>query len=645
MAKPRSTNAKQTKATAASTFGGVTSSQHKPFTAKPRLIALCALLFTCVVFVFSPAVQNKFLSWYGDDPLYVTANSHVATGLTFENIRWALTSTERSNWHPLTWISHMVDCELYGLKPAGHHFTNVLLHAAGAVLLFILFHRMTRATWSSMAIAILFALHPLRAESVAWVSERKDVLSACFWMLTLLMYVRYVEGQKAGARRAKMFYLATLISFALGLMSKGMLVTLPFVMLILDYWPLRRFPNETPAEKQATTKPSVTDSIGRLILEKLPFLLMAAGASVLVYVTQDKWGFVRSSQSYPLSSRIENAIVSYVRYLGKMVWPTQLTSSYPHPGHWPVVVVVVCGAVVIGISVVSLIMRRKRPYLMVGWLWYLGTLVPVIGLIQVGDQSIADRYTYIPMIGILLSSVWFISELSKNWCRRNAVLATATGLILVCWIPLTILEIRYYKDGVTRWRRNLEVTDDVGQRYPYAMVLDDEGRTEEAISEMQTLLKAQPNHAQARMNLGTMFDKLGRVEEAIAQYRETLKIAAGFNDARYNLGLHLLQKGLHDEAVREFKECLKYNPRDARAMNALGTIDAQSGRLNEAIEYFKNAIAIKPDYAEAHLNLGLALMDGGSRQDAAEHLQEALRLDPTSADARKYLDELKQNLK
>ena len=603
--------------------------------AERRFPGICVLLFAVVAAVFLPSLRNDFLYWYGDDPLYVIENFHVNSGVTLENLRWAFVSTDRSNWHPLTWISHMIDCQIYGLKPWGHHLTSVLLHAANVVLLFACLRRMTGAIGRSLALAVLFGLHPLRVESVVWVAERKDVLGTFFWMLTLWAYARYVGAENSkterstfNVQRSTFNYALALVFFACGLMSKGMQVTLPCVLLLLDFWPLQRV---TSNEWRVARK-----QIGTIVLEKIPFVLLAFAVSALTFFTQKSWGFVQTLDAYPLDVRLENAVVSYGRYLGKMFWPVDLCSFYPHPGHWPTATVLIVGSLLVGITIFTLLKFRRHPYLATGWLWYLGTLVPVIGLVQVGGQSIADRYTYIPMIGILIICIWGVWELASRW--RYPLIVFVSAILIFC-VGIAERQIRFFKDGVTIWQHNVAVTGHGGLAgYALGLALNQQGRTEEAIVEMEEVLKLKPDWADAQCNLGNMFCKQGRFDEGIGHYHEALKINPGLTEAHHYLGLALAKKGLLDDAIAQFREAVTMSPSFAKAHDALGTALQVKGQLDEAIGEFEKAIKAGPDYARAYNNLGTALLQKGHREEAVANFQQALRIKPDYADARKNLE-------
>lgn len=613
-------------------------------------------LYGLVVAVFFSAVQNDFLYWYGDDPLYVLENRYVNSGLSLENIGWAFTSTERSNWHPLTWISHMLDVEIYGLKPWGHHLTSIQLHGLNTVLLFVALWRMTGATWRSFAVAALFGIHPLRVESVAWVSERKDVLSCFFWMLTTLLYVLYVEQVKAAGPRRKLFYGLSLCSTALGLMSKGMLVTLPFVLLLLDFWPLRR----------------VTTGTKTLIIEKIPFLLLALATSMLTFQTQKSWGFVATLNAYPFDVRLENAVVSYIRYIGKLFWPVDLCSFYPHPGHWPIGLVWFAGITLILISVAAMLTHRNRPYLGIGWLWYLGTLVPVIGLIQVGGQSIADRYSYIPTVGILLILVWGGYELAQRFRVPSRLLMIGLAAVVLPLIVLSHQHVKRFKDSVTLWSHNVLLTGKYGiAQYALGLAQTQQGNVDEGIRELteiverkpdwievrgnlagmlvrkgklaearkhcEAALQLNPNYPLAHQNLAMIYRLEGNLEKAITHFVQTIQYDPQNAGAHYFLGLALLEKGLFTDAAEVLSVCVHLNPMDARAHNFYGAALGQIGEAEAGMHHLRLAIRLDPDFAEAHNNLGVALFNLGRNGEAAAHFQEALRSRPGFDQARQNL--------
>ncbi len=611
------------------------------------------LLVLVTIAVYWPATGYHFTNL--DDPEYVTSNVHVQGGLTVASVEWACLNPVCCNWHPLTLWSHMLDCQLFGLNPWGHHLTNVVLHALNAALVFALLQLMTGATWRSLVVAALFSLHPLRVESVAWVAERKDVLSGFFGLLALIAYARYAQGQspeskvqrpKAGVQSpqtegaarsavpgsmfdvrpsARRFWYWTAVGmFALGLMSKPMLVTWPFVMLLLDYWPLRRFEPSAVNSQRAT--------ILRLVGEKLPFFALAALESAATLLVQR--GAMTGVESLPLGARFQNALISYCRYLGKLFWPTDLAVYYPHPGHWPLGAVALAGALLLGISALVWMRRRRYPYLLVGWLWFLGTLVPVIGLVQVGAQAMADRYTYLPSLGVLILAVWSAYELTRDWRYQAVALPVAGGAVILFCLVCARQQLSYWKDSETLFRHALAVTkDNWAAHINLGNALGTKGQLDEAISHFQEALRLKPFQADACISLGVALDRKGQTEEAIRQFREALRLQPDRADVHYNLGNALAQRGQTDEAIRQFKEALRLESHNADTHNNLGMAFARQGQTDEAILQFQEALRLKPDNANAHNNLGVVRGRKGQVDEAISQYQLALRLKPDWAEA------------
>ncbi|HVM49872.1 MAG TPA: tetratricopeptide repeat protein [Candidatus Acidoferrum sp.] len=702
----------------------------------PRLSAALAgiLLFLAVLGAFLPALRNGFVGY--DDPDYVTENDHVRAGLTWEGVEWAFRSTEAANWLPLTRLSHELDCQLFGLAAWGHHLTSILLHALNATLLFVVLRRMTGATWRSFAVALLFGLHPLRVESVVWISERKDVLSTLFWMLTLWAYVRYAEGRGARTEggsgehptsniqhptsnerphaprstlHSLLFYGLSLLFFALGLMSKPMLVTLPFVLLLLDYWPLgclaslkskvsslESTEGATRNTQHATRDPYPPrfslQPLASSLVEKLPFFLLAAVCSAVTFTVQMHGGAVIAG--LPLSARLANAAVSYCRYVGKLFWPVHLAAFYPGVEHWPTGVVTAAALLLSAVTAAAIALRRRHPYLLVGWLWYLGTLVPVIGLVQAGMQSMADRYSYIPSIGLLLMVVW------GGWALIRAVTPSAAPAGLppagaapakavkmpaaraAAWMltaaaaglctGLTIGQLAYWKDTESLFQHALKVTENnYGAHHALGMALDRQGRLDEAIAEyratllakgdyvlaynnlgvdlaaqgkldeatrqLQTAIRLDPAYADPHNNLGNILEKQGRFDEALAQFEEAVRLKPDFPKAHYNLGVALGRQGRTDEAARDFQRAIALKPDDAESHNNLGVMLQRQGQLRAATGEYLTALRLNPGYPSAAYNLGVVLAEQGQLPEAVDAFREALRLKPDYPAARTNL--------
>jgi len=663
---------------------------------KPERAALCYWLLALITLaVYLPLIEARFITF--DDISYLTDNPKVRAGLTWDGVRWAFTQSHAANWHPLSWLSHMLDCQLYGLKPAGHHLTSLLFHTANTLLLFALLKRLTGAFWRSAFVAALFALHPLHVESVAWVAERKDVLSTFFFLLTLLAYGRYAaksEGRNpkaegnpkleireagAGSHRptarstfhvsrftfhASRFYALSLLFFALGLMSKPMLVTVPFVLLLLDYWPLGRLQLSTLNPQPST--PSRAASIWRLVVEKIPFLVLSVASCVVTMIAQHKGGALASLEgesAVSLESRLINVPISYVWYLAKTLWPSDLAVIYPYAREWPLPRVLLSTAVLVALTGAALWQARRRPYTLAGWLWYLGTLVPVIGLVKVGVQSIADRYMYIPSIGLFVIVAWGVADLTAGWTHRAVPLAVAATAVLTACALGAGAQLLYWLDAESLFRHTLAVTQNnylacnnlgsyfaqqsqpelakkyyrsaiaiapnyIGARNNLGAMLVNQQKYDEAIATLEEALRADPQSADLESNLGAALSRAGKAQQAMDHLRNAIRLRPEYALAHYNLGNALLEQNQLAEAAAEFRLTVKLNPYYADARNNLALSLAKQGKPDEAMAEFKRALALQPGLAPAYYGLGEVLVDQGKLDEAVVQFHEVLRLQP-----------------
>lgn len=545
---------------------------------------ICALLALMTLAVYWPVVHQEFTNY--DDLDYVTNNPQVQRGITEPTVVWAFTTTHAHNWHPLTWLSHMLDCDLFGLDAGAHKLVNVAFHIASTLLLFLALNQTTSAPWRSAFVAAAFALHPLRVESVAWVAERKDVLSVFFWMLTMWAYVRYVKQPE---RRA---YWLIAGFFALGLMAKPTLVTLPFALLLLDVWPLRRVPLEQPSEARRRILP--------LVREKVPLFALCAVSSVITFWAQGTAGGESAIKSLPLVLRAFNAMISYLRYINKTFWPVDLAVFYPHPGAWKFSEVLFAVVAIVCLTIVLVRVVRVSPWLTVGWLWYLGTFVPTIGFVQVGDQALADRYTYIPSIGLFIMIGWGLPEAVSAWRKGEVALKVAAIGVIAALVGTTRHQLQYWANSTALFEHALAVTKD--------------------------------NYI-AHNNLGIVLVEKRKIKEATMHFREAVKIYSEFPEANKNLADVLAQAGQLDEAVRHYKQALQGKPDWPETHNNLGLTLARQGKLEEAIEHFSRAVQMDPKAEIAHSNMALALMKLGRLDEAHAHASRALNLDPLDAQA------------
>ena len=569
-------------------------------------ILICLALLFITIAVFYQVRRFDFISL--DDKLYVYDNPNIQTGITLQSIKCALTTGCAANWHPLTWLSHMFDWQLYGDNAGNHHITNLIFHIANTLLLFIVLKQMTSKLWQSAFVAALFALHPLHVESVAWVAERKDVLSTFFWMLTMWAYVNYVNAKGQTRRSAPTkWYFATLFLFALGLMSKPMLITLPFVLLLLDYWPLERFGKRT---------------VFYLIREKIPFIILSVTSSVITFFVQRSGGAVATLTIISIKYRVYNAFISYVKYIEKMFWPNRLAIFYPHSGlNVSVLNAVISAVLLIVVTMVILRLAKNHRYLITGWFWYLGTLVPVIGLIQVGGHAMADRYSYVALTGLFIIISWGVPDLLAKWQSRRIVLWTSSSIVLFILTVLTYLQLQYWRNSITLYQHALAVTkNNYAIHFGITQPLLDEGRIEEAIRHSSEAVRMKPDYADAINALGASLHRAGKIDEAICYYESALKIAPNLAGAHLNLAAAFMVKDRFADAVAQYEivqssadtpglnhnhkyakhlaETLWHDPNSASAHYGLGQILEKSGKINEAVTHFEKALQLKPDWVE-----------------------------------------------
>jgi Flp pilus assembly protein TadD len=572
-----------------------------------RDLAVVLFLTAAILAFYGQTVRHEFV--YYDDDRYVYENPHVRKGLSLENAAWAFTTMWAGNWHPLTWLSHMLDCELFGLHAGYHHLVNVFLHIFNSLLLYLVLKGLTGAVWRSGMVAALFALHPLHAESVAWVSERKDVLSTLFFLLTLWAYGRYAKLPSLAR------YVPVFVFLALGLAAKPMLVTVPFVLLLLDYWPLGRlrFPGTTAM---------------RLVAEKVPLFLLAGLSCRVTFVAQQRAGAMTWLE-VPFLVRLANALVSYAAYIGKTLWPSGLAVFYPYPGAIPATRWAGAALVLAGTSLLVWMGRRQWPHLVVGWLWYLGTLVPVIGLIQVGKQSMADRYTYIPLIGLFLLAVWIAADLAAGRRHGRVALAGLSSVVLLACMTATWAQVPHWRSSETLFEHALRVTRGNAIAHTnLGVVLLSANRTEDAIRHFRETLRIDPQDAQAQGNLGAALMRQGKTEEALRHCREALRLNPRSAMSHLNLGAILAQAGRENEAVTHFRLAVQLSPESAEARYNLGLALLALGKLDEAVVHLERALEIRPDSAPIHQSLGSVLSRQGRKEEALDHFRKAARIDP-----------------
>ncbi|MDM8551656.1 tetratricopeptide repeat protein [Desulfobacterales bacterium HSG2] len=643
---------------------------------RPNL-PVCLFLAVSVLIVYWQVRHYEFVSF--DDVMYVTENRHVRAGLTPESVSWAFNFTDKEGtyWQPLTWLSHMLDCHLYGLNAGMHHWTSLMIHIANSLLLFFVFRRMTGEIRKSAFMAALFALHPLNVDSVAWVAERKNVLSTFFWILTMLAYVRYTE--QTGLSR----YIQLVSAFSLGLMTKPMLVTLPFALLLLDYWPLGRLSVVSCQSSVVSCQSSVVSRQSSVLLEKIPLFVLSAVSVGISSLSLQHYDNVTSTHFAPMTLRIENALVSYIAYLWKMIWPRNLSVYYPYPETVPVWQTLGAVILLVGISLLIIRKLRQMPYLTTGWLWYLGTLVPVSGLMQTGLwPAMADRWAYIPLIGIFAMIAWGVpqalanltsAQIGKRQSAKKGLVIISTAVILIL-MTVSRMQVRHWADSITLFRHAIDVTSDnyvahnhlggalaargkfdeaithyseslrINPGYLRALnnlglVLAKQDKTDEAISLYSRILQTNPAYMPAHINMGLALSKQNRITEAIGHYSQALDLEPDHFLAHKNMGILLLNIGKYEKGIIHFQEALRAMPNHAdvhhhlaRAHNNLGIDFANQGKTGEAIRHFSKALRSDATYAEAYYNMGVALANQGRTGEAIRYYSEALALTPDDAE-------------
>jgi tetratricopeptide (TPR) repeat protein len=613
---------------------------------KYKVILICAFLAGATLAVYWQVLSSDFVNF--DDTIYVTENEHVKTGFNWDNIKWAFAAGTVAYWHPLTWLSHTLDCQLYGLRPGLHHLTNLIIHIVNSLLLFLVFRQMTGAVWRSALVAALFALHPINVDSVAWIAERKNVLSTLFWLLTMWAYASY--ARRGGITR----YLAALLLFALGLLAKPMLVTLPFVMLLLDYWPFRRFRLE---------------GFWRLVWEKIPFYALSAVSVYLSYLSVRRLGITLSTQLVPIKLRVTNAVVSYVAYIGKIILPRRLAVFYPYPQE--VAMYQALGALLflICVSVVLIWVFRNRPYLGMGWLWFISTLVPVIGFMQAGLwPAMADRWAYVPLIGIGIIIAWGVGDIVAKWRLRTSMVVFAAGACLSALMLCTWLQVGHWHNSYTLFTHALNVTsgnyiahlnlgnvflkedkvheaisqydsaiavhkDFAEAHYNLGIALGLQEEYDRAISQYYTALRLKKDHWKARFHLANALAKSGRLDEAISQYEKVIELRPGDAEVHNNFALALTKKGKIDKAIEHYNRCLQIEPDSVEVLNNLANALAEQRKFEQAVAHFKKALSLKPDFVQTYYNLANVLRETGQLDEAAAYYRGAIQLDPSELDA------------
>jgi Flp pilus assembly protein TadD len=592
-------------------------------------ISVYAVLTLSTLLVFCQVRNFDFVNC--DDDKYIYENPQVLSGLNHDGIFWAFTTCFFGYWQPLTWLSLMVDCQLFGPDPGRIHIVNAFLHLANTLLLFVVLKKMTGSLWPSAFVAAAFALHPMHVESVAWIAERKDVLSTFFLLLTLAAYTGYTKSPTVYR------YMASLVLFAFGLMAKPILVTLPFLLLLFDYWPLNRLMAQTApilGSREGKSAPAMhKQSTRRCLIEKIPFLVLSVVSSVITFLTQKAGGIIFDTKTIPLTNRVGNAFSSYARYIGKLFWPQNLAVFYPFDvnsfAFWQVAM---CVLLLLVISIFVIRFGRNQKYLPVGWFWFVGTLVPVIGIVKFTGPSYADRFTYIPYIGLFIIIAWGLSELLSKWPYRKIALGITAAMVLTAMGICTYRQVSYWNNSFTLFSHAIEVTqnnyiahNDLGVAYLSL------GRYQDALESCKQAIRIEPDYADAHNNLGNVYLSLGRWQYAIEAYKQAIKIKPDYADAHNNLGNAYLSLGRYQDALEAYKQAIKIKPDFAGAHYNLGVAYLSLGRYQDAIEAYKQAIKIEPYYADAHNNLGNAYLMTGDKGSALEECKILKTLDTEQA--------------
>ena len=589
------------------------------------------VLILSTLLVFQQVRNFDFINY--DDKDYVYENPQVLNGLTGEGVIWAFTTNHTANWHPLTWLSLMLDCQLFGTNPGRMHLVNLLLHLANTLLILAMLREMTGALWRSAFVAAVFAIHPMHVESVAWIAERKDVLSTLFLLLTLAAYVSYVR------RRGLARYVLTVLLFALGLLAKPMLVTLPVLLLLLDYWPLGRFDSHqtikatSGQKRQPLSAHDKRLTLYRAIIEKIPFIALSIVSSVITFLIQLESSAVAHIDALPLKDRIANVFLSYARYIGKLFWPQNLAVFYPFDvNSFAVWQVAMCVLLLLVISIFVIRFGRNQKYLPVGWFWFVTTLVPVIGLVQVGLQAFADRYTYIPYIGLFIMIAWGLPEFLSKWPQRKIALGLSMVIILTTLGICAHRQVSFWNNSFTLFSHAIEVTqNNYIAHNNLGVAYNSIGRYQDAVEAYKQTIRIKPDYAEAHYNLGVAYDKLSRGKDEIEAYKQAIKIKPDYAKAYYNLGVSYEDLGRHQDAIEAYKQTIRIKPDYADAYINLGVIYYKLGRYQDAVETYKQTIRIKPDFALVHYNLGVTYVVTGDKSLALEEYKILKNLDTAKA--------------